>query len=195
MPESLFAGLSLVLVAGVFQGSFMLPSKAMRGWAWENYCLIFAFTTYLICPGLLAIAIIPHVSEVSLGATPASLATVIIFGAAWGVGAVTFGLVVEAVGLALGFAIILGIAATAGTLIGVMWMAGFAFYGAGVRKLGDLGPSRGWAILMSTMVLVAKAQGLATGEWKGAPSRAKRQLSAGLLFLLAAIAGLGYANQ
>jgi L-rhamnose-H+ transport protein len=334
MQDSLLVGLSLVLAGGLFQGSFMLPSKAMRGWAWENYWLIFAATAYLTCPWILAIVTIPRLSEVYSGVTPASLAAVIIHGAAWGVGAVTFGLGVDAVGLALGFAVILGIAATAGTLIplivnpprdfsstqalligasltlmligvavcsfagkwkeaqskrgasrsyrrgilicvvsgflsacgnlgfnfgaditrraqslgvpdhlavnalwtlltfplflcnagyaiyllrrngtgdrfssaesrrcvllaismGIMWMAGFAFYGAGARKLGDLGPSLGWAILMSTMVLVANAQGIATGEWKDAPPGAKRRLFAGIILLVAAIGGLGYAN-
>jgi L-rhamnose-H+ transport protein len=79
--------------------------------------------------------------------------------------------------------------------MGVMWMAGFAFYGAGTRKLGDLGPSLGWAILMATMVLVANAHGIATGEWRGAPASARRQLFAGLTLLLVAIGGLGYANN
>ena len=44
------------------------------------------------------------------------LAIVFAFGAAWGVGAITFGLGVEAVGLALGFAVILGVAASAGAI-------------------------------------------------------------------------------
>lgn len=48
---------------------------------------------------------------------------------------------------------------------------------------------------MSTMVLVANAQGIATGEWKDAPAGAKQRLFAGLGVLLLAIAGLGYANR
>ena len=47
--------------------------------------------------------------------------------------------------------------------MGVLWMAGFELYGMGARTLGDLGPSLGWAILMSSMFLVANALGLATG--------------------------------
>ncbi|HWB98325.1 MAG TPA: L-rhamnose/proton symporter RhaT, partial [Bryobacteraceae bacterium] len=117
MPDPLTSGLGLVLAAGVFQGSFMLPSKGMRGWAWENYWLLFAVTAYLICPWLLALATIPHLLEVYAGATASSLVSVAVYGAGWGVGAVTFGLGVDALGLALGFAVILGVAATAGTLV------------------------------------------------------------------------------
>ena len=55
MHEAAASGLALVFLAGIFQGSFMLPAKGMRGWAWENYWLIFAVTAYLICPWLLVL--------------------------------------------------------------------------------------------------------------------------------------------
>jgi L-rhamnose-H+ transport protein len=80
-------------------------------------------------------------------------------------------------------------------LMGVLWMAGMALYGIGANRLGRLGPSLGWAILMSSMVLVANALGVLTGEWHAAPSRARRQLALGLALLLVAIAGLGFANS
>lgn len=329
-------GLAIVVLAGLFQGSFMLPSKWIRGWNWENYWLLFATAAYLICPWSLALATIPDLLEVYRGASLGSIAWVVLFGFGWGIGAVTFGLGVEAIGLALGFAVILGVAATSGTLIpllvnppagftteqgiataaslavmllgvgvcsfagrwksgeagaatgrvpyrlgllicvmsgllsacgnlgfafgesiyrraagpdvpmyvasnalwpiltpplflcnagyaiylmhkhgsaakyrggllfrnalfalsmGVMWMAGMALYGAGANRLGDLGSSLGWAILMSSMVLVANLLGVLTGEWRGSPLEARRQLGLGLALLLVAIAGLGYANS
>jgi L-rhamnose-H+ transport protein len=82
-----------------------------------------------------------------------------------------------------------------GASMGLLWMAGFALYGAGARKLGDLGPSLGWPIMMSTMVLTANISGLLTREWEGAPHSSKRQLAFGVLLLLVAIAGLGYTNR
>lgn len=335
MPDSLITGVAIVLLAGAFQGSFMLPSKWMRNWTWENYWLIFAATAYLLCPWLLAWFTVPRLFEVYQGVSPAAFLAAVVFGAGWGIGALTFGLGVDAVGLALGFAVILGVAATSGTLIpllvqlprgfserqawltaiaivvmltgvgvcsfagkwkeqakasspgtsyrrgilicvasglfsacgnlgfafgaeisqraerlgtpehlsgnalwtllalplflcnagyavyllrrndtarcyrtpgssrrvllgvlmGLLWMAGMALYGVGARRLGVLGPSLGWAILMSAMVLVANALGLLTGEWTGAPARSKRQLSLGILVLLLAIGMLGYANR
>jgi hypothetical protein len=74
-------------------------------------------------------------------------------------------------------------------------MAGMALYGIGANRLGRLGPSLGWAILMSSMVLVANALGVLSGEWRSAPRRAMRQLAVGLALLLVAITGLGYANS
>jgi L-rhamnose-H+ transport protein len=327
-------GIIIVLLAGVCQGSFMLPSKWMKGWSWENYWLIFAVTAYLICPWLLALATIPQLLEVYRSATPSALALVAIFGVCWGVGAITFGLGIEALGLALGFALILGVAAIAGAVIplfvntpetlfstqgvvlagalvlmllgltvcsfagkwkeagsatgsrtryqrglllgllsgllsacgnlgfafgkgvtdrardlgaaedmsanalwallafplfvcnagyalyllyknhsfsqfsqggslrrgvlaltmGILWMAGFGLYGVGAGKLGRLGTSLGFAMLMSCMILTANGLGLLTGEWRAAPGSAKRQLAIGILLLVLAMATLGYAN-
>lgn len=305
-----------------------------RQWDWENTWLIFSISAYLLCPWLLIFTTIPNIlrgfGSVSLG----TLVVVSVFGVGWGTGAVTFGLGVAAVGLSLGIAVILGLAAFAGgviplflfrhidfsllksvllglslilmlagvafcscagkwkeqapepgslfpygkglaicvisgllsacgnlgfvigrtiidkaqsfgvpdylapnlvwalttlalfvcnigyagfllrknrsgsnfaktgtapnffygTLVGVLWMGGFFFYGIGARRLGALGPSLGWAILMSTMVLVANVLGIATGEWHGAPPGARGRLGKGLLLLVFAITGLGYAN-
>jgi L-rhamnose-H+ transport protein len=333
VQESFLSGLVIVLAGGVFQGSFMLPSKWMKHWAWENYWLIFAAVAYLVSPWLLASATVPRLAEVYAGIGYGTFAVIFAFGLAWGVGALTFGLGIEAVGMALGFAVILGVTASAGAVIpllvrppahitsasialtasaiaimlagvavcsyagrwkeapkkgvgrpyaagiaiciasgvlsacgnlgfvfggevasraqslgapsasagnavwsllamplflcnagyaalllfrnrttrcyslpgsarnfvfgllmGTMWMAGMSLYGAGARRMGNMGTSLGWAILMSSMVLVANVLGLATGEWTGAPTHARRQLSAGLALLLAAIAILGYTN-
>lgn len=334
MQDSFLVGLAIVLIAGLFQGSFMLPTKWMNGWAWENYWLIFASVAYLISPWLLALATVPHLAQVYAGATPGTFAIILVFGFAWGLGALTFGLGIDAVGLALGFSVILGTAASAGALLplivrppehiaaaqvyltfaaiaimlagvsvcsyagrwkesrqqtkrqsyaagialclasglfsaggnlgfvfgsevasraqtlgapsylagnavwtllaiplficnagysgillfrngtaacysaagaarrcflaflmGAMWMAGISLYGVGARRMGAMGTSVGWAVLMSSMVLVANILGLASGEWTCAPRRSRRHLMTGLVLLLAAIAALGYTNR
>ena len=84
---------------------------------------------------------------------------------------------------------------TLGALMGILWMGGFFLYGAGAGKLGHLGPSLGWGILMSTMVMTANILGILSGEWRGAPSSARRRLGQGLLLLFVAITMLGYANS
>jgi L-rhamnose-H+ transport protein len=312
----------------------MLPSKWIKGWEWENYWLIFALTAYLVAPWILAALTIPHLLEVYRGVSLRSFIVLAFCGLGWGLGALTFGLGVDAIGLALGLPIILGVAATAGTLVpllidpplsfsfdhaaltglglalmlvgvgvcsfagrwkessaredrgrsyrrgvliciasgllsacgnlgfafggeisnrarelgaadhlapnalwslltiplllcnagyagwllerkgtavhfhkegfawrallgvvmGVMWIAGMSLYGAGARKLGALGPSLGWAILLSSMVLVSNALGLLTGEWAAAPAGARRRLAQGLSILLIAIAVLAWGN-
>src|SRR5690242_12366359 len=110
MHGTFLAGLAAVFAAGICQGSFMAPAKWMRGWAWENYWLIFACFAYLVSPWILAFATVPHLAQVYAEVGAATFAKIISFGLAWGVGALTFGLGVETVGMALGFAVILGVA-------------------------------------------------------------------------------------
>lgn len=338
MRTDYLAGYLLVIAAGFLQGSFMLPMKFIRRWAWENTWLIFSTTAYLVWPWLLAFATPPGPISI-LGATSArSLGLVSLFGLGWGLGALTFGLGVNAVGMALGITVILGIASTAGTLVpmvvlapeqlnqskglltiaalglvvagiafcswagklressptqvngsrrtcfrqgvvvcaasgllsacgnlgfafggelvqkaiergasesvastslwawmtlplfltnaaysawllkrhgtiklfseretrsywilsplmGLLWIAGFLSYAPGVRRLGSLGPSAGWAIMISTMILTANLWGLATGEWKQASRKACSLLTCGVVLLVLAVSLVGYANR
>jgi L-rhamnose-H+ transport protein len=79
-------------------------------------------------------------------------------------------------------------------LMGALWIASFFLYGIGVQKLGRQGVSLGWGIFMCTVVLIANCCGVLTGEWRGAPRSAKRQLAAGLIILVVAIIGLSVSN-
>ena len=48
--------------------------------------------------------------------------------------------------------------------MGAMWLAGMTLYGMGASRLGKIGSSIGWALVMSLMVLIANLWGLSTGE-------------------------------
>jgi L-rhamnose-H+ transport protein len=71
--------------------------------------------------------------------------------------------------------------------MGAMWLAGFILYGMGATRLGKMGSSVGWALFMSSMVLVANLWGLATGEWRQAGRKPKRVMTAGLVILVLAM--------
>src|SRR5690606_21093463 len=119
------------------------------------------------CPWLLALATIPDLLDVYRGVPPHSVALVLLFGTGWGIGAVTFGLGVEAIGLALGFAVILGVAATSGTLIPLL-----------VRPPSDFSASQGAVTAASLAVMLT---GVAVcsfaGCWKEAEVATPRRTS------------------
>jgi L-rhamnose-H+ transport protein len=71
--------------------------------------------------------------------------------------------------------------------MGAMWLAGFILYGMGATRMGKLGSSVGWALVMSSMVLVANLWGLTTGEWRQAGSKPKQVMTAGLVILVLAM--------
>lgn len=332
------AGYLLVLAAGLLQGSFMVPMKYTRRWAWENTWLVFSTTAYLFWPWLIVYLSLPQVLATFSATSNRSLWLIAIFGLGWGLGALTFGLGVDRLGVALGFTVIIGVAASAGALIplvvlspeklvqrqgvltmlalllvlagialcsgagnlrvsptvvkadrppssfaaglaiciasgllsssanlgfsfgseviqraiehgakealagnsvwalmtvplfvcnagyslrllrkqgtaklfwqthtrshwflgalmGLLWIAGFVCYAPGARRLGSLGTSVGWAIMMSSMVITANLWGLWTGEWKGASRKAYVLLMSGVVILIGAIIMVGYANR
>jgi L-rhamnose-H+ transport protein len=135
--------LALVTLAGILQGSFAAPMKRMPAWQWENSWLLFAFSGLLICPWIIAVSTVPHLSSVILGASESTLLKVVLFGFAWGIGAILFGLGISRVGLALGFALILGITATFGSLLPLA-----------VLHPEELFAKRGLALIAGTAVMI-----------------------------------------
>ena len=110
-------GVSLVLLGGFLNGSFAFPMNRMPAWRWENSWLVFALFGLVIVPWIFAITTTPNWSGVCRQASWPTLMKVMIFGFGWGVGTTLFGLGIRRLGMALGFAIILGITAIVGSLL------------------------------------------------------------------------------
>ncbi len=115
--DPITVGLILLLLAGVMNGSFTLPMKFTREWAWENTWLMFSVFGLVIFSPLLAFGTVPHLSGVYSEVGIGLVAVVAGCGAGWGVAQVFFGLAVDAVGIALTFSIVLGLSAVVGSLI------------------------------------------------------------------------------
>jgi L-rhamnose-H+ transport protein len=115
--DSMLLGLVVVVLAGIVQGSFATPMKRMPAWQWENSWLLFALSGLIVFPWIITSATVPHLLSVYSSVSTATLLKVTLFGLLWGAGATLFGLGIARVGLALGFAVILGITASFGSLI------------------------------------------------------------------------------
>jgi L-rhamnose-H+ transport protein len=107
----------LIIAAGMINASFTLPLKRMRTWPWENAWLIWTFTALVLFPLIAAILTIPHLASSYIEADHISLLKICLFGMAWGTAQALFGLSIEAIGVALGFSIVLGVSAAIGALI------------------------------------------------------------------------------
>lgn len=122
MTESAIIGILLILAGGFFQGTFMLPMKYTLRWNFENTWLGFSLVAYLVCPWTVTLLTVPHLREVLALAGGPALLHILLWGLAWGVGGLMFGLGVDALGLALGFAIIIGLTAAIGTLVPLLML-------------------------------------------------------------------------
>ena len=104
-------------LGGLASGSFYVPYKGVKHWAWEIYWLAGGFFSWIIAPWILAAILTKDLFRV-LGQAPGSaLFWAFFFGLLWGVGGLTFGLTMRYLGLSLGMAVVLGLCAAFGTLM------------------------------------------------------------------------------
>ena len=142
MHSNIGWGIAIVVLAAILNGSFAAPSKRMTGWQWENSWLLFAFSGLLVVPWIVTFATVPNLVDVFGGASSATLIRVVLFGVAWGTGATLFGLGISRVGMALGFALILGITASFGSL-----------FPLAILHPEQLSRSRGLGLILGTIVM------------------------------------------
>jgi hypothetical protein len=88
-----------------------------------------------------------------------------------------------------------------GRNFGLILIMAFFHYAASVAfayaafRLGGFGNTVGYAIFNTTSVMVAAISGVATGEWLGASSQAKRYLSLGLAAMVLGIVMISIGNS
>jgi len=110
-------GFLLAVVGGLLMGSFSLPMKKTPKWAWETTWLVWAFTALVIVPWSIALMTCSDLMILYGQTGTATLAMIFLFGAGWGLGAVTFGQSISILGMSLAFAISIGLTLALGSLI------------------------------------------------------------------------------
>ena len=104
-------------LGGLASGSFYVPYRGVKRWAWETFWLTGGFFSWIIAPWFFGLLMTKDLLAV-LHETPGTvLFWTFFFGLLWGVGGLTFGLTMRYLGLSLGMAVVLGLCAAFGTLI------------------------------------------------------------------------------
>jgi L-rhamnose-H+ transport protein len=148
-------GLLLITLGGFAAGSFYIPFKKVRSWAWESYWLVNGLFSWIIMPWLIAFLTVPALCLVLREAPVGSLFWTFLFGLLWGIGGLTFGLSMRYLGMSLGYAIALGFCAAFGTIVPPIYKGAF----------GDLITSvSGLTILAGVLVCLV---GIAICGWAG----------------------------
>jgi L-rhamnose-H+ transport protein len=110
-------GVLLHAIGGLAAASFYLPYKRVGGWAWEIFWMVGGVFSWIVAPWAFALAILPRTVSILEAADAKTLFWTFFFGVLWGVGGLTFGLTMRYLGIALGYAIALGLCAAFGTLM------------------------------------------------------------------------------
>lgn len=117
MTIELFLGIGLIAVGAFSSGSFSIPFGKTRGWAWENYWLIYSLFAYVLVPAIACGVFCPGFMDVLSGVPAGTLAWIFLLGIVYGICNLTFGLSLRYLGLSLGFSLSLGLMMILGTII------------------------------------------------------------------------------
>ncbi|MGD0201027.1 MAG: L-rhamnose/proton symporter RhaT [Bryobacteraceae bacterium] len=175
--NGLAMGLLAVIAGAMMQGSFALPQKFVRNWPWEKSWLFYSISGMVLFPWLLVALVVPNPAQAYANAGPGVLALTAIFGAGWGIGSVLFGLGIAALGVALGFAIIISLTAALGALVPMAVLEPAKFWG----KPGAL-LVIGLVVVIAGVALCAKAGALKDAD---AAAGGKRKFARGLAICIA----------
>jgi len=145
MQENASLAAALTVVAGgLLHGSFALPMKKIANWKWENTWLVYSVAGLILAPFALALATVPSLGKVYSGSALPTLALIVLCGIGWGAGSTLFGLAIARVGMALAFAIILGITSSVGSLLPLL-----------ILNPGELFSRRGQLLMVGLVLVIA----------------------------------------
>lgn len=156
MLGSVVGATLMVLFGGLMEGSFALPMKLIKTWRWEHTWMIYSVVGLVVIPWAVAAATVPDLLSVYHSVPGRVLLVTALFGAAWGIANVLFGLAVPMVGMSLSFAVVVGMSASLGSLVplffsnsghllsnsGIIVLAGVLLTSIGLVLLGMAGRER-----------------------------------------------------
>ena len=120
MGPNPFLGVIFHWIGGFCSATNFIPFRGIKRWSWEVYWPIQGFAAWIVAPSLLASLFVPGaygLLRTAYASNPRDLQYAFLFGILWGVGGITFGLAIRYLGIALGYAIALGLCAFFGTLV------------------------------------------------------------------------------
>jgi L-rhamnose-H+ transport protein len=112
-----FIGVIFHWIGGFASATNFIPFRAIKRWSWEIYWLVQGFAAWIVAPVVIAALLVPNLFSILRAAPASSIHYAIFWGILWGAGGITFGLAIRYLGIALGYAIALGLCTAFGTLI------------------------------------------------------------------------------
>jgi L-rhamnose-H+ transport protein len=116
-------GILEIVAGGVMGGSFAIGMKYARRWAWENIWLVYSVIGLLLLPVITAYLTVPNLPAVYQAVPFSVLLATTLFGFGWGIANVLCGLAFPRIGIALAVAIVVGLSASLGSLIPLIFLA------------------------------------------------------------------------
>jgi L-rhamnose-H+ transport protein len=169
-----------IILAGMLNGSFAVPLKTARAWKFEHIWMVFSLLAMGVIPWAGVLLAVREVGGI-LAAVPATgWLSLVALGLLWGVASLLYGVAVDLLGIALGFAIQLGLSIVLGALLPMVWSRSLS-----LRTAQDAFFLGGLALMVVGVVLCAQAGGAKSS----APGATGARFRKGLIIAL--LGGIG----
>ncbi|RTE54049.1 rhamnose/proton symporter RhaT [Arenibacter aquaticus] len=190
--DSYFLAITLVIFASFFQGTFGLGMKYMAPLKWEAWWLVHAFVAMILVPVLWGFIAIPDLLGVISHTDSTTLWLAAFYGFLWGIGGILFGVSVEKTGISITYGIVMGLAASMGSIIPLFQIDGaFSQPSFPIILLGV-------ALLLVGVAITAVA-GVKRDKLRAGDSSNNKAIGMGVLIavasgVLSAFLNVGFAN-
>ena len=114
-----------VILAGLLNGSFAVPLKTARTWKFNHIWTLHSLVAMGVVPWIVVVAAVPHWVEVVTRIDSRGWLFLIGWGLLFGIASLLYGVAVDLLGIALGFAIQLGLSIVLGALLPMLWAGAF----------------------------------------------------------------------
>ena len=154
-----YIGWAGVVLAGLLNGSFAVPLKTTRTWKFNHIWTAHSLLAMGVIPWVFAALVVPNWNEVLQAVPWRGWLGLMGWGVLFGVGSLLYGVAVDLLGIALGFAIQLGLSVVLGSLLPLLWVRALA-----LRSRQDLFFAAGLGLMVVGVILCAQAGGSKTGS-------------------------------
>jgi len=155
-----------VALAGLLNGSFAVPLKTTRVWKFNHIWTLHSLLAMGVLPWVVVMVAVPCWSDLLTRVEMRGWLILIGWGVLFGIASLLYGIAVDLLGIALGFAIQLGLSIVLGALLPLLWAGAFE-----LRSRGDWFFVLGLALMVVGVILCAQAGG---SKDKSAGSTARR---------------------
>jgi L-rhamnose-H+ transport protein len=150
---NLMLGAVLAVLGGALEGLFSLPLGRTPKWKWENIWGMGSLVALVLVPWPVALATVPSLLEVYQQAGAKFVGIAIFGGLCWGGGGIFWGKAINAVGLALGVSLMMGLVTVFGSPVPLA-----------LKEPGKLAEPGGLVLLAALVVMLL---GVGVCAWAG----------------------------
>ncbi len=176
-----------VAAAGVLNGSFAVPMKTARLWKFHHIWTFHSLLAMVVLPWVVAIYTVPNRGQILASVPVRGWIVLAVLGLLFGLASLLYGVAVDLLGIALGFAIQLGLSIVLGALE-LRLMSG----SISLRTARDAAYLLGLALMVAGVILCAQAGGAKSAQPGASGARFRKGLVIAIVGgILAPTLGLG----